>query len=134
MITGAHFLLYSKDPEADRLFFRDVLGFRAVDAGEGWLIFALPPAEIGVHPSDGSFVQRHADHPLFAALLYLMCDDLPSVIKSLEAKNVRCTEVTEAPWGIKTTIPLPSGGEIGLYQPSHPTAIDLRTKSASPRP
>ncbi len=133
MINGAHFLLYSKDPEADRAFFRNVLGFRAVDAGEGWLIFALPPAEMGVHPSDGNFVQQHADHPLFAAVLYLMCNDLRSVIKSLAAKNVRCTEVTEEPWGIKTTIPLPSGGQIGLYQPSHPTAIELRTDSPPPR-
>jgi catechol 2,3-dioxygenase-like lactoylglutathione lyase family enzyme len=125
MITGAHFLLYSKDPEADRLFFRDVLGFRAVDAGEGWLIFALPPAEMGVHPSNGDFVQRHAEHDLVGTVLYLMCDQLRSFIKSLEAKNVRCTEIEEAEWGMKTTIRLPSGGEIGLYQPSHPTALEL---------
>jgi catechol 2,3-dioxygenase-like lactoylglutathione lyase family enzyme len=125
MITGAHFLLYTKDPEADRAFFRDVLNFRSVDLGEGWLIFALPPSEMAVHPSDGNFVQRHADHPMLGAVLYLMCDDLRSFIKSLKAKNVRCTEVSEAPWGLKTTIPLPSGGEIGLYQPSHPTAIGL---------
>ena|ERR1700737_3690590 len=125
MITGAHFLLYSKDPEADRLFFRDVLGFRAVDAGKGWLIFALPPAEMGVHPSNGDFVQRHAEHDLVGAVLYLMCDQLRSFIKSLEAKNVRCTEIEEAEWGMKTTIRLPSGGKIGLYQPSHPTALEL---------
>jgi catechol 2,3-dioxygenase-like lactoylglutathione lyase family enzyme len=128
MFSGAHFLLYSKDPEADRAFCRDVLGLRAVDAGQGWLIFALPPAEVGIHPSSGDFVQAHADHSLLGAVLYLMCDDLRSCVQSLEAKNAVCTEITEAPWGLKTTIPLPSGGEIGLYQPAHPTALDLGSK------
>ena len=125
MITGAHFLLYSKNPEADRKFFRDVLQFRAVDAGEGWLIFALPPAEMGIHPSSEVPAQLHAEHNLLGTVLYLMCDDLPSFVKSLQAKNVQCTEVETAGWGIKTTIKLPSGGEIGLYQPRHPTAINL---------
>ena len=125
MITGAHFLLYSKNPEADRKFFRDVLQFRAVDAGEGWLIFALPPAEMGIHPSSEGFAQLHAEHNLLGTVLYLMCDDLPSFVKSLQAKNVQCTEIEQAQWGIKTTIKLPSGGEIGLYQPRHPTAINL---------
>jgi len=125
MITGAHFLLYSKNPEADRKFFRDVLQFRAVDAGEGWLIFALPPAEMGIHPASEGFAQLHAEHNLLGTVLYLMCDDLPSFVKSLQAKNVQCTEIEEAQWGIKTTIKLPSGGEIGLYQPRHPTAINL---------
>jgi catechol 2,3-dioxygenase-like lactoylglutathione lyase family enzyme len=126
MVTGAHFLLYSKDPEADRLFFRDVLQFRAVDAGEGWLIFALPPAELGIHPSNGDFVQAHAEHAMLGAVLYLMCDDLPAFGKTLEAKGVSCTEIAAAPWGTKTTIRLPSGGEIGLYQPAHPTALGLK--------
>jgi len=125
MITGAHFLLYSKNPEADRKFFRDILQFRAVDAGEGWLIFALPPAELGIHPSSEGFAQLHAEHNLLGTVLYLMCDDLPSFVKSLQAKHVQCTEVETAGWGIKTTIKLPSGGEIGLYQPRHPTAINL---------
>ncbi len=125
MITGAHFLLYSKNPEADRKFFRDVLQFRAVDAGGGWLIFALPPAEMGIHPSSDEFAQLHAEDNLLGTVLYLMCDDLPSFVKSLQAKNVQCTEIEEAGWGIKTTIKLPSGGEIGLYQPKHPTAINL---------
>lgn len=123
MITGVHFLLYSTNPEADRAFLRDVLEFRAVDAGGGWLIFALPPAEIGVHPSNGAFVQHHAEQNLLGTVMYLMCDDLRASIESLEAKNVKCTKIEEAEWGIKTTIPLPSGGEIGLYQPLHPTAI-----------
>ena len=125
MITGAHFLLYSKNPEADRKFFRDVLQFRAVDAGGGWLIFALPPAEMGIHPASEGFAQLHAEHNLLGTVLYLMCDDLPSFVKSLQAKNVQCTEIEQAQWGIKTTIKLPSGGEIGLYQPRHPTAINL---------
>jgi hypothetical protein len=124
MITGAHFLFYSQDPDADRAFIREVLEFPSVDLGHGWLIFALPPAELAVHPSEGgTFTQDHAGHPLLGAVLYLMCDDLRALLQSLEAKNVRCSEVTEAPWGIRTTIQLPSGGEIGLYQPSHPTAI-----------
>jgi len=123
MITGAHFLLYSKAPEADRAFFRDVLGFRMVDIGHGWLIFGLPPSEMAVHPSDGGFGQRHAGHEMAGVILYLMCDDLAATIASLKDKNVVCTEIDEAEWGVKTTIPLPSGAEIGLYQPKHKTAI-----------
>lgn len=87
------------------------------------MLFALPPAELGVHPGDGNFVQAHADQKLLGSLLYLMCDDLPSMIRSLEAKKVKCTAVTKAGWGITTTVRLPSGGKIGLYQPRHRTAI-----------
>jgi hypothetical protein len=125
MINGAHFLFYSKDPEADRAFFRDVLEFRYVDAGRGWLIFAMPPAELALHPGSGDFVQQHADHALLGAVLYLMCDDLHATMELLKSRNVACAPVDEAPWGIKTTFRLPSGGEIGLYQPAHPTAIGL---------
>jgi catechol 2,3-dioxygenase-like lactoylglutathione lyase family enzyme len=124
VITGAHFLLYSKDPESDRAFFRDVLGFRAVDVGHGWLIFAMPPAEAAIHPGSGNPVQDPASHPLLGAELYLMCDDLSVEIESLKARNVVCSPVAEERWGRRTTIRLPSGGEIGLYQPSHPTALD----------
>jgi catechol 2,3-dioxygenase-like lactoylglutathione lyase family enzyme len=123
MITGAHFLLYSTGADADRAFFRDVLGFRAVDAGRGWLILALPPAELGVHPGEGDFTQVHAEHKMLGAVLYLMCDDLAATMADLAAKGVRCSEIVSAEWGSKTTIPLPSGGEIGLYEPAHPTAI-----------
>jgi hypothetical protein len=123
MITGAHFLLYSKEPDADRAFLRDVLGFGSVDPGDNWLIFALPPAELAVHPGDGDFVQRHADHEMAGAVLYLMCSDLPTVMRWLETKHVSCSPVTEAEWGIATAIRLPGGGEIGLYQPKHATAI-----------
>ena len=125
MVNGAHFLLYSKDPEADRAFFRDVLQFKSVNLGEGWLIFALPQSELAVHPGDGEFFQRHANHSMLGVVLYLMTADLAATIKSLSAKGVNCTEVDTAPWGIKTTVRLPSGGEIGLYQPTHPTAIAL---------
>ena len=123
MITGAHFLLYTTDADADRAFFHDVLGFRAVDAGGGWLILALPPAEFGVHPGDGNFTQTHAGHSMLGAVLYLMCDDLAGTMADLAAKGVQCSDIEEAPWGRKTTFSLPSGGEIGLYQPMHPTAI-----------
>jgi hypothetical protein len=123
VINGAHFLLYSKNPDADRAFFRDVLNLRSVDAGGGWLIFQLPPAEMGIHPGSGDFIQMHAEHPLLGAVLYLMCDNLSSTMRSLQEKSVACTAVLEAEWGITTTIKLPSGGSIGLYQPKHPTAI-----------
>jgi catechol 2,3-dioxygenase-like lactoylglutathione lyase family enzyme len=125
MIIGAHFLLYSEDPEADRAFFRDVLSLRSVDAGGGWLIFAMPPTEAGIHPMDGEFSQVHAGHKLLGAVLYLMCDDLHAFIAFLKAKNIHCTDVQTAEWGITTTIPLPSGSAIGLYQPTHPTALNL---------
>jgi hypothetical protein len=125
MINGAHVLLYSEKPVADRAFFRDVLGFRSLDVGGGWLIFKLPPAEVAVHPTDANAAQLHGGHHLLSSVLYFMCDDLQAQIKILEAKNVGCTEVTQERWGFKTTIRLPSGGEVGLYQPTHPTALDI---------
>jgi catechol 2,3-dioxygenase-like lactoylglutathione lyase family enzyme len=123
MIIGAHFLLYSEDPAADRAFFRDILGFRSVDAGEGWLIFARPPAELGVHPGDAKFVQPHGDQRLLGAALYLMCDDLSSFVRLFKTNDIDCSPFAEAEWGIVTTIRLPSGGRLGLYQPKHPTAF-----------
>ena len=126
MINGAHFLMYSQDADADRTFLRDVLKFRAVDAGHGWLIFALPPAELGVHPTEAAVPKRHVEEDLLATVLYLMCDDLRSVMQTLAAQGVLCAEPEQAAWGLRTTIPLPSGGRIGLYQPRHPTALDLR--------
>lgn len=122
MIYGAHVLLYSKDPEADRTFFRDVLKLRSVDAGGGWLIFALPPAELAVHPGD--FRQEHAGHSLLGAVLYLMCDNLEETIESLREQKVSCTEIEQERWGIRTTIKLPSGSEVGLYQPTHASPLD----------
>lgn len=125
MLTGAHVLLYSDDPDADRAFLRDTLGLSGVDAGGGWLIFGLPPAEVAVHPADGAPHQRHADRPLLGAVLYLMCDDVRGYVKRLATSGVSCPPLSEEPWGIRTSIPLPSGGELGLYQPTHPTALGL---------
>jgi len=128
MIIGAHFLLFSRDPEADRDFFRDVLGFPSIDVGHGWLIFGMPPAEAAIHPSDGGADLRHAGHEMLGAVLYLMCDDLDTFMATLQGKQVIWTEIQETNWGIVTTIPLPSGGSIGLYQPKHATALHLNTK------
>jgi hypothetical protein len=125
MFNGAHFLLYSTNADADRAFFRDVLGFGNVDVGEGWLIFALPPAELAVHPGGGEFVQAHADHSMAGVVLYLMCQDLQQAMNTLSAKKVACTPPMEAEWGTATSIRLPSGAHIGLYQPKHPTAINV---------
>jgi len=126
MIRGAHFLIYSKDPEADRAFFRDVLQLRSVDLGHNWLIFAMPPTELAVHPADSNFVQKHAEHELLGSVLYLMCDDLDKTMESLRAKNITFSPVEKAQWGAFTILRLPSGGEIGLYQPAHQTAIDMK--------
>lgn len=127
MLIGAHVLLYSDDPEADRAFFRDVLGFPFVDVGHGWLIFKLPPGEVAVHPTDGEKHELvHAGHRMLGASLYIMCDDLNAQIKLLKTKNVTCTEIEKENWGMRTTIKLPSGGEIGLYEPMHPTALGLK--------
>jgi len=125
MIHGVHLLLYSRDPEADRAFFREVLGFEWVDAGEGWLIFALPPAEVGIHPGDGSFVERHAEHELSGSVIYLMCDDLNATIAMLDAKGAQTTEIVQAGWGTTTTLRLPGGGGLGLYEPRHATALEI---------
>jgi catechol 2,3-dioxygenase-like lactoylglutathione lyase family enzyme len=115
MIFGAHVIVYSKDAAADRAFFRDVLGLGSVDTGHGWLIFALPPSEVAVHPAEEN--DRHD--------LYFMCNDLKAEISALGEKGVRCSEVQEARWGSIVKIRIPGGGEIGLYQPKHPTALSL---------
>ena len=126
MIIGTHVLMYSENAEADRAFFRDVLGFASVDAGHGWLIFSISPAEAAFHPIEGEKGNmRHAGHRMLGAVVYLMCDDLKKFVASLKSKKVSCTEIEEEAWGIRTTIKLPSGGEIGLYQPKHPTALKL---------
>jgi catechol 2,3-dioxygenase-like lactoylglutathione lyase family enzyme len=115
VIFGAHVIIYSRDPLADRSFLRDVFGFPSVDAGHGWLIFALPPAEVAVHPSEKDDRQQ----------LYFMCDDLRAEILALTNKGVQCSEVQEARWGSITKVQLPGGSEIGLYQPRHPFALAL---------
>ena len=113
MIDGAHVILYSRDADADRAFLRDVLGFASVDAGEGWLIFALPPAEAAVHPTDGAE----------GCELYLMCDDIESTVRELSDRGAELTgPVAARGWGLLTGVRLPGGGQIGLYQPRHPRA------------
>ena len=113
MVFGAHVILYSNDAAADRAFLKEVLGFSSVDAGEGWLIFALPPAELAVHPADEGGTNE----------LYFMCTDLRAEMTALERRGVRCSEVEEARWGSMTRIQLPGGGEVGLYQPNHPSPL-----------
>jgi len=115
MVFGAHVILYSTDAAADRAFLRDILGFPSVDAGSGWLIFALPPAEVAVHPADENGRPE----------LYFLCDDLKAEMSTLGEKGVSCSEVQEARWGSLTRILLPGGGTVGLYQPRHPTALSL---------
>jgi catechol 2,3-dioxygenase-like lactoylglutathione lyase family enzyme len=111
VITGAHAIVYSLDADADRAFFRDVLGFPSVDAGGGWLIFALPPAELAAHPADAG--GRHE--------LYLMCDEIESTVAELQAKGVEFTApVSDEGFGLLTSLKLPGGGELGLYEPRHP--------------
>jgi|SRR5438270_2279018 len=118
MITGLHAILYSPDAEKLRTFLRDVLGLKSVNAGHGWLIFAAPPTEMTAHPTEDGEKPHHQ--------LYLMCDDLKATIQELQAKGVQCGAVTEARWGSITSIHLPGGGELGLYQPKHPTALGLK--------
>jgi catechol 2,3-dioxygenase-like lactoylglutathione lyase family enzyme len=115
MIFGAHLVIFSRDADADRAFFRDVLGLKSVDAGHGWLIFAFPPAEAAIHPEENGGQE-----------LYLMCDDLKAEMASLAKRNIHFSTVEEARWGSITKLRLPGGGQIGLYQPKHPTALDLK--------
>ena len=112
MISGVHVVVYSKDAAADRLLFRDVLRFPCVDAGEGWLIFALPPAETAFHPS-----QANGPHEM-----YFTCKNLKKELARLAKKGARFSPVKEETWGSLSMIRLPGGGQIGLYQPKHPIA------------
>jgi hypothetical protein len=114
MITGAHVILYSGDPEADRAFLGDLLGTPAVDAGGGWTIRRLPPGEVAVHPAETSG----------AVELYLICDDVEATVADLAARGIPVEGgISEERWGRLTAIPLPGGGRIGLYEAHHPTAV-----------
>jgi len=113
--SGAHVILYSRDAEADRAFVRDVLGFAGVDAGDGWLIFELPPAEIALHPTDGE--------P--ATEFYLMCEDIEALRTRLATNGVEMAPVSDQGWGLLASIRLPSGADLAIYEPHHPTAFDL---------
>ena len=109
MIIGAHSILYSKKPDADRAFLRDVLKLPNVDVGGGWLIFGLPPAEVAVHPSDENDVHE----------FYLMCDDVKAFIAEMKKGKIACGPVHNQGWGLLTQITLPGGGKLGVYQPRH---------------
>jgi predicted enzyme related to lactoylglutathione lyase len=125
MINGVHALIYTKHADEVRAFFQDVLGFSSVDSGDGWLIFALPPAELGIHPANGD--GRHGRHQL-----YLMCDDVHRTIEELKRKGVEFTaDVIDEGWGLTTSIKLPGGSEFGLYEPKH--ASPLRAAAAEMR-
>jgi catechol 2,3-dioxygenase-like lactoylglutathione lyase family enzyme len=114
MINGAHMIVFGDDADAARTFFRDTLGMRSEDAGGGWLIFALPPAEVAFHPGGESHE------------LYLMCDDVNATREELEGKGVEFTEpVSEQGFGLMTRFKVPGAGQLGLYQPKHPTPLDL---------
>jgi catechol 2,3-dioxygenase-like lactoylglutathione lyase family enzyme len=115
MINAAHIVIHSKDAAADRAFFRDVLKFPSVDAGHGWLIFALPPSEAAFHDAE-----KNNQHEL-----YLMCDDIAATLNDLKAKNIKVSDVNEHRWGKLATFSLPGGGEIGIYQPKHPSPLNL---------
>jgi catechol 2,3-dioxygenase-like lactoylglutathione lyase family enzyme len=116
MITGFHAIVYSSMAEDVRAFFRDTLGMPFVDAGGGWLIFAMPPAELAAHPTDGEARSE----------LYLMCDDVETTVADLRAKGVEFSgPVSDEAWGRLTYLRLPGGGELGLYEPNHATALGL---------
>ena len=115
VITGSHVIVYSRDADADRAFFRDVLNYPHVDAGGGWLIFKLPTAEVAVHPVEGR--ESHE--------LYLMCDDINATVADLADHGVSCSPVSDEGWGLLTSMRLPGGGELGLYEPRHPRATEL---------
>jgi hypothetical protein len=122
MITGAHSIIYSTDPDADRAFFRDVLNLTHVDAGEGWLIFGLPPAEVAFHPSERNDVHE----------LYLLCDDIEGLAADMKRRNIPCSAVEDQRWGLLAHLTMPGGGRIGIYEPRHarpkPPAAAVRTK------
>ena len=109
MINGAHAIIYSSDPEADRSFLKDTLKLPYVDVGDGWLIFGLPPAEVAVHPADQNDVHE----------LYLMCEDVEALIAALKSHDITCGPVQDAGWGLLTHLTLPGGGTLGVYQPRH---------------
>jgi hypothetical protein len=109
MITGAHSIIYSTNPEADRAFLRGVLKLTSVDVGDGWLIFGLPPAEVAVHPSDKNDVHE----------FYLMCDDVNRFVAEMEKHGIVTSPVEDAGWGLLTQVTLPGGGMLGVYEPRH---------------
>ncbi len=122
MIIGAHVIIHARDPEAARAFFRDVLALPSVDAGRGWLIFALPPAELAAHPSE-----EGGDHEL-----YLMCDDIEATVGELKQKGVEFTRpVIDTGWGLVTALAVPGAGDLAVYEPKHPSPVASRETPGS---
>lgn len=116
MINVAHVIIYSADADADRAFIRDTLGFAGVDAGDGWLIFKLPPAEVAVHPASGEMKDE----------LFLMCDNIHELLAELTAKDVNVSRpISDEGWGLLASIALPSGSDLQMYEPRHPVAYNL---------
>jgi hypothetical protein len=121
-IVGTHMLLYTTEPEALRAVFRDVFKFRHVDAGDGWLIFALPPAELGIHPAEGPTFESGMRHQVT-----LMCDDINATIRDLGAKGIKVDgEPHDEGWGVTTMLNLPGGVQVMLYEARHPVAIEAK--------
>ncbi len=118
MIIGAHSIIYSARPEADRAFLRDVLQLPSVDVGEGWLIFGLPPAEVAVHPSEENDVHE----------FYLMCDDVEAFIADMTKRGIGCAPAQNLGWGVLTQVTLPGGGKLGVYQPRHARPKPIATR------
>ncbi len=123
MIVGAHAILYSTDADADRAFLKDVLGLAHVDAGDGWLIFRLPPAELAVHPADED--DRHE--------LYLMTDDVADLVASMRRRGIAVTPISDQRWGRLTQVTLPGGGKLGVYEPRHASPPAHRTRGGARR-
>jgi hypothetical protein len=117
-ILGAHVIVYSKKADADRQFIDGLLGTKSADAGGGWMIYALPPAEIAVHPSDENDVHE----------LYLMVDDVEAFIAAMKKKKVKCAPISDQRWGLLTSVKMPSGGKLGVYQPKHASPIIKKKK------
>jgi len=120
MINGAHVVLFTRNAEADRAFFRDVLKFPSVDAGHGWLIFALPPAEAAFHDHEQHDHEQNDANENARHELYLMCDDIAATLRDLKSRKVRVSDVNEQRWGSLATLTLPGGSKLGIYQPKHP--------------
>jgi hypothetical protein len=119
MLTGAHAIIYSRKPEKDRAFLRDVLALPNVDVGEGWLIFGLPPSEVAVHPSEENDVHE----------FYFMCDDVEAFVSEMKERGIKCSRIHNRGWGLLTEVRLPGGGKLGVYQPRHARPKPLRVRN-----
>jgi hypothetical protein len=122
MLIGAHSIIYSKNPEGDRTFFRDVLNLPNVNVGKGWLIFGLPPAEVAIHPSDKNDIHE----------FYLMCNNVEQFVSEMKKHGITCSSIQNQGYGLFTKLTLPGGGKLGVYQPRHkrPKTITKRTRQS----